>query len=130
MKPSRSPSPTAKAARYSGWLEITAPAVAGFDGDPQFTTAGNPGGTSKMTYQPDYGAWYDFSINSYPPAPVIAAGEHIQIRVKGLSEGSTTLSLYANDGVKILDQCTIAVIPEPATIALLGLGGLLLRRRK
>lgn len=115
---------------YSGWLEMTAPAVAGFDAAPEFTPAADPGGVSKMTYWPDYGEWYEFTISSFPPSPAIAAGDHVLIHVKGLSEGSTKLNLYASDGVKLLDQCTISVIPEPATIALLGLGGLLLRRRK
>jgi hypothetical protein len=36
---------------------------------------------------------------------------------------------YGDPGV-IYDQVTIHQVPEPATIALLGLGGLLLRRRK
>ncbi len=114
---------------YTGWLEMTAPAVAGFDGAPEFTPAGDPGGTSVMTYWPDYGEWYEFSVGSFPPSPAIAAGDHILIHIQGLSAGSSTLSLYDDDGVTLLDQATIAVIPEPATIALLGLGGLLLRRR-
>jgi len=35
-----------------------------------------------------------------------------------------------NDGMEIIDSIVIHQIPEPATIALLGLGGLLLKRRK
>jgi hypothetical protein len=115
---------------YSGWLEIDAPEIVAFDGAPEFTPAGDPGGASQMTFWPDFGAWYEFSVTSFPPSPAIAAGEHILIHVVGVSEGSATLKLYASDGETILDQCSISVIPEPTTIALLGLGTLLLRRRR
>ncbi len=43
---------------------------------------------------------------------------------------NTKLSTANVDGFPILHTLTIHQIPEPATIALLGLGGLLLRRRK
>jgi hypothetical protein len=115
---------------YSGWLEINAPAIVAFDGAPEFTPAGDPGGSSQMTHWPDFGAWYEFSVNSFPPSPAIAAGEHILIHVVGVSEGTSSLRLYASDGETLLDQCSISVIPEPTTVALLGLGSLLLRRRR
>lgn len=38
--------------------------------------------------------------------------------------------LYNNNETQVLDTLTITQIPEPATLALLSLGGLLLRRRK
>jgi len=46
--------------------------------------------------------------------------------------GDVVIYLYANDLQTVLDTLTISqVVPEPMTIALLGLGGLfLLRRRK
>ena len=40
------------------------------------------------------------------------------------------INLLASDLVTVLDTLTIHQIPEPITIALLGLGGLFLRRRK
>lgn len=115
---------------YAGWLEIVTPAVAAFDGAPEFTPAGNPGGTSQMKYWPEYGAWYEFSIVSFPPSPAVQAGDHVLVHVVAVGEGTTQLNLYDSDGVTLLDRQAVTVIPEPATIALLGLGGLLLRRRK
>jgi len=44
--------------------------------------------------------------------------------------GEVTIYLYAQDFATVLDTLTITQIPEPITFALLGLGGLFLRRRK
>lgn len=43
--------------------------------------------------------------------------------------GDVTVSLYDGEG-GFLDSVTIAQIPEPMTLALLGLGGLFIRRKK
>lgn len=115
---------------YSGWLEIVDQAVADYDGDPVFTAAGNPGGASEMKPADGYPGWYEFTVASFPPNPTIAAGEHVEVNVLGISEGTTALNLYATDGVTLLDTAQITVIPEPMTIALLGLGALFLRRRR
>lgn len=44
--------------------------------------------------------------------------------------GDVTLTLLAEDLATVLDTQVIHQIPEPMTLALLGLGGLFLRRRK
>jgi hypothetical protein len=50
-----------------------------------------------------------------------------------LGVGTVTVNLYdsrVGDGMQVVDTLTIHQIPEPMTMALLGLGGLFLRRRK
>jgi len=44
-------------------------------------------------------------------------------------EGDVPLAIYDDDG-NLLDDLIIHQVPEPATLALLGLGGLLLRKRR
>ena len=115
---------------YSGWLEITNQAVADYDGDPVFTAAGDPAGNSGLTTYVAYPGWYQFDVASFDTGNPIVAGDHLVINIAGVSEGTSVLNLYASDGVTLLDSASITVIPEPMTIALLGLGGLFLRRRK
>jgi hypothetical protein len=65
------------------------------------------------------------------PSDPILAGAHININLVGVTEGVTTVDLYDTSGMVFLDSAQITVLPEPMTIALLGLGGLfMLRRRK
>jgi hypothetical protein len=115
---------------YGAWIGLTDLTIAAYDGDPTFTAAGNPNGDSLM---PKYDAhWYGtIIVSSLNPSAPILAGAHINVSIIGVKEGVTTLELYADDGVTLLDTATITVVPEPMTVALLGLGGLfLLRRRK
>lgn len=49
---------------------------------------------------------------------------------KCVDVGDVVITMYADDLVTPIDSITIHQVPEPMTIALLGLGGLLLRRRR
>jgi hypothetical protein len=118
------------AGAYAGWLQIETPATADYDGAPQFTAVGDPAGSSTMEVQPLYPGWYKFMVASTDLSKPIAAGDHILVNVIGVSEGGTKLFLFAEDGTTELSHVNLNVVPEPATIGLLGLGALLLRRRK
>jgi len=77
------------------------------------------------------GPWGGVAVFSGP----IAAGTVLydQITFKCLALVDTTVSLYTSDlggNNTLVDSVIIHQVPEPMTVALLGLGGLLLRRRK
>ncbi len=116
---------------YLGWLQIADLTVADYDGMPELTAAGNPdGSSSSVTPYASDDAWYEFTVSSFAPDNPVLAGGHIVVKVVGVSEGTTALNLYDEGGETLLSSFDITVIPEPMTIALLGLGGLLLHRRK
>jgi hypothetical protein len=83
------------------------------------------------TYTENYltynGWWYLEAKDSSEPFN-IDSGDQWNISIKGLSTGSC--QFVADDYAGTKDYITVTVIPEPMTIALLGLGGLFLRRRK
>ena len=68
-----------------------------------------------------------------PQAPKVLVNE-IMFHCDGLGEVTITLiAIKSTDGydpLATIDTLTIWQIPEPTTVALLGLGGLLLRRRR
>jgi len=105
----------------------------------------------------DKGSWTGNSTQHSPPAPVegtstyygyyegygdlwywepgvsvddYLVGSMVDFEFQCDALGDVHITLYGDDAVTVLDTLTIAQVPEPMTIALLGLGGLLLRRRK
>jgi len=69
------------------------------------------------------------SDNSLEPPPLTGTlVDGIIFHCEGL--GDVTITLFDGGGVALDSQVIHQVIPEPMTVALLGLGGLLLRRRK
>ena len=82
-----------------------------------------------------YPGWWDITAKDNDPDndPALASGNHFDVTIKGLAVGTYVINSdyygQANLGTGVNDTLTITV-PEPMTIALLGLGGLFLRRRR
>ena len=91
------------------------------------------GGDSSVTAEAGYPGEYKIITKDASSPFTIVSGVQWNVTVGdgGLTDGNSyTFILYDNDYTSQLDTATVYIIPEPATIALLGLGGLLLRKRK
>jgi hypothetical protein len=110
---------------YGCWIGLLDLSVADYDGDPVIIVPGVP----TITYPPYYGWYGEIIIASLDPSNPILAGAHINVNLIGIAAGVTSLNLYDSGGMTLLDSTTVTVLPEPITIAMLGLGGLFLLRR-
>lgn len=83
---------------------------------------------------PDFPAWdvWYANLSNGSPTDFYGVGVLADVAFKCLKNGvDVTIELIdATDPTKTLDKVTIHQVPEPASMLLLGLGGLLLRRRK
>jgi hypothetical protein len=69
--------------------------------------------------------------NSGPTTDVLTAGAGFTFTLQGVAEGTGTVNLTElAPGSGLADSISFTVLPEPATMGLLAIGGLLLRRRK
>jgi hypothetical protein len=110
---------------YAGWwIGISGPGSLAGTG----TIYSPPGPKGTVTDYYGDGTWYKF-VDS-PEVVALALGKWWDEEFHCDGEGLVTLTLYDSGGVNPLDTITITQLPEPVTIALLGLGGLFLRRRK
>ena len=87
------------------------------------------GGSGSVTSggNPDAGHDYE-SAGKAVNAPV--AGDWSTVEFVGLAVGTYTIDLYQPAGGAQLATAEIEVVPEPSTVALLGLGTLVLLRRR
>jgi len=98
------------------------------------TISPEAGDDAVAEYDPyGYGEWR-LTAADFPESgetEFVLPGTHFEIDFHCLAVGDALIELYADDFSTVLDTITIhQVVPEPITIGLLGLGGLLLRRRK
>ena len=120
------------ATTYAGgpaWVGNDASTVAEITGISALAAAGGNAAIQDPTATTWAGWWTVNALDTEEPF-TIASGNQWDVTIKGLAVGSYVIGsdFYASAGAN--DSLTITVIPEPMTIALLGLGGLFLRRRK
>jgi len=85
-------------------------------------------GQGVIVYYGDF--WWDATaITSNPDTNPIVHGQHFAFELECEGVGDVIIQLQ-NAAGDTVDYVTIHQVPEPASMLLLGLGGLLLRRRK
>ena len=116
---------------YLGYIIIEAGGDGALSNPVTLSNAGNIAGTNPYSEE-GWGVGYELSASS--TVSDLVAGDHFTVdwATSGLNVGDTAVvSLWLDPDYDTPQAtATLTVIPEPMTIALLGLGGLLLRRRK
>ncbi|MCX5637648.1 MAG: PEP-CTERM sorting domain-containing protein, partial [Planctomycetota bacterium] len=77
-----------------------------------------------------YAGWWLCEAKSFDPAAPVIAGKHFEMDFHCMAVGDVTLTLRAFDEAEVDRVVIHQLIPEPVSMVLLGLGGLLLRRRR
>lgn len=115
---------------YGAWLvlEDKAAGLGEWASDVTITPAAGADAYA-VDWDADYPGWWELSAASFNPDAPVLAGVHFLIDFHCLGEGEVVLTLR-DYGENEVDRVTIAQVPEPITLALLGIGGLFLRRRK
>jgi hypothetical protein len=91
--------------------------------------AGTSGTFGASMFAPDYGGWWwgdGIAIGETDGWEQVSFG----ITVGAPSAWNLEVTAAQGSAAFLVDDVSFALVPEPATLALLGLGGLLLRRKK
>jgi len=117
---------------YTAFLWLTTPTTGEWYDDTTVIYAA--AGSIAEIGGPDFGGYLDYwrlvGAGTSPNIP--QPGTHFEIDYHCLGVGDAEILLLGDDEYTVLDSIIIHQmdVPEPITIGLLGLGGLLLRRRK
>jgi hypothetical protein len=98
---------------------------------PPWTIYPNTGDLAQASPLAGYPAVYDLTAAGTSTLP--SAGTQFSINIKGIQAGTIYIALQEKYGYPPIippESLTLVVVPEPMTITLLALGGLLLRRRR
>ena len=98
---------------------------------PAVPPAYNAGGGGRV-FGPAITGWagYDAFDGAVPGFPTVAATNWFKFNLLAGAKNGDTIDLYNYATSMVVPAGTMHIIPEPMTIMLLGLGSLLLRRRK